>query len=170
VGPGEPVTLRARVNDKTYLDVNDATVTATVTTPAGRVAEVPLEWSLREDGTYTGRFLAEEAGVYQLAAAAVRRGDTTRAASPGALLADDHGADVEDAELRTPLLNRISQETRGRYYPLSSVSQLVDDVKLTESGVTAREARDLWDMPIVLLLMLALLGGEWSYRRWRGLA
>jgi len=36
--------------------------------------------------------------------------------------------------------------------------------------VTAREARDLWDMPAVLLLMIGLLAVEWSYRRWRGLA
>ncbi len=68
VGPGEPVTLRARVADSRYVDVNDATVTATVTTPKGRVVQVPLEWSLREDGVYTGRFLAEEAGVYALSA------------------------------------------------------------------------------------------------------
>jgi uncharacterized membrane protein len=169
VGPGEPVSLRARVNDPQYLDVNDARVTATVTTPAGRLVDVPLEWSLREDGTYTGSFLAEESGVYSLTATAIRGRDTSTSA-PGALLADDHGADVENAELRTPLLNRIAQETRGRYYPLADVSKLADDVKLTESGVTAREARDLWDMPAVLLLMVALLATEWSYRRWRGMA
>ena len=43
-------------------------------------------------------------------------------------------------------------------------------MKYTESGVTLREARDLWDMPIVFLLLLTLLGTEWVYRRWRGLA
>jgi hypothetical protein len=50
------------------------------------------------------------------------------------------------------------------------VDRLAEDVMFTESGVTVREARDLWDMPIVFLLLLAALGGEWSYRRWRGLA
>ena len=169
VGPGEPVTIRARVADKNYLDINDATVTATVTTPAGRLVSVPLEWSLREDGTYTGRFLAEEAGVYALSASAVRGRDTTKSA-PGTLLADDHGADVEQAELRTPLLHRIADETKGRYYPLADAAKLVDDVKYTESGVTMKESRDLWDMPAVLLLLIGLLGAEWSYRRWKGLA
>jgi uncharacterized membrane protein len=169
VGPGEPLTLRARVADRNYIDVNDAIVTATVTTPAGRTVDVPLEWSLREDGTYTGRFLAEEAGVYSLSATAVRGRDTTRSA-PGALLADDQGADVEQAELRTPLLRRMADETRGRYYPLADAAKLIDDVKYTDSGVTVREARDLWDMPAVLLVLIALLGAEWSYRRWRGMA
>jgi uncharacterized membrane protein len=169
VGPGEPVTLRARVADSDFNDVNDATVTVTVTTPVGRTVDVPLAWSLREDGTYTGRFLAEEAGVYALRAIAVRGRDTTRS-QPGTLLADDHGADVEQAELRAPLLRRIADETKGRYYPLASAARLAEDVKYTDSGVTVREARDLWDAPVVFMMLIALLGTEWAYRRWRGLA
>jgi uncharacterized membrane protein len=169
VGPGEPVTIRARVADKAYNDVNDAMVNVEVTTPAGQVATVPLEWSLREDGSYTGRFIAEEAGVYNLVGTSVRGRDTTKS-PPGTFLADDHGADVEQAELRTPLLRRIADETRGRYYPISEASRLIDDVKYTDSGVTMKESRDLWDMPAVLLLLILLLGAEWTYRRWRGLA
>jgi hypothetical protein len=88
----------------------------------------------------------------------------------GALLADDQGADVQQAELRTPLLRRIAKETGGRYYPLADASRLAEDVIYTEAGVTVRDARDLWDMPIVFLILAALLGGEWIYRRRRGLA
>jgi len=33
-----------------------------------------------------------------------------------------------------------------------------------------RESRDLWDMPVVFLLLVGLLGGEWAYRKRRGLA
>jgi hypothetical protein len=86
------------------------------------------------------------------------------------LLADDHGADVEQAELRSPLLRRISRETGGRYYPLADAARLTEDVEFTESGVTVRESRDLWDMPAMFFLLVALLGAEWGYRRWRGLA
>jgi hypothetical protein len=32
------------------------------------------------------------------------------------------------------------------------------------------EERELWDMPAVLLLLIGLMGGEWLYRRTRGLA
>lgn len=169
VAPGEPVTLRARVADDRYLDVNDAEVTARVTAPSGREVTVPLEWALAEDGVYVGRYIAEEAGVYAITADARRGRDTTRAA-PGALLADDHGADVEQAELRTPLLRRIAQQTGGRYYPLADVERLADDVQYTESGVTVREARDLWDMPVVFLVLAGLLATEWGLRRARGLA
>jgi hypothetical protein len=169
VGPGEPVTLRAHVTDSTYQDVNNASVTAQVTTPTGQKVDVPMEWSLREDGSYTARFVADEPGVYGLSAQARRGRDTTYSVA-GALLADDQGADVQQAELRTPLLKRIAKETGGRYYPLKDASRLSDDVIYTEAGVTVRDARDLWDMPIVFLLLAGLLGGEWIYRRRRGLA
>lgn len=169
VGPGEPVTVQARVVDETFLDVNDAVVVARVFPPSGQMFEVPLEWTLREDGTYHGQFVATESGMYQLAALAVRGADSTRSAD-AALLADPHGADVERAELRAPLLRRIAEQTGGRYYPLHEAHRLADDVIYTESGITVREARDLWDMPAALLLFVALLGTEWTLRRRRGLA
>ena len=47
---------------------------------------------------------------------------------------------------------------------------MADDAVYTNAGVTVREARDLWDMPAVFLTLALLLGFEWGYRRWRGLA
>ena len=169
VGPGEAVTLRAHVTDSTFLDVNGASVTAHVTTPSGRQVSVPMEWSLREEGSYLGRFTTEEPGVYGLSAESRRGRDTTRSLG-GALLADDQGADVEQAELRTPLLRRIARETGGRYYPLNEAGRLAGDAIYTEAGVTVRDARDLWDMPVIFLALVVLIGAEWIYRRRRGLA
>jgi uncharacterized membrane protein len=169
VGPGESVTVRARVVDSIYMDVNNATVTAEVTTPTGALDTIPLDWTLRDDGTYAGRFVAGEAGTYRFTVLAVQGTDSVHSAV-GALLADSRGADMDHAELRTALLQRIASETGGKYYPIAGMAQLPDDVVLTESGITAHESRDLWDMPAVLLLLIVLLATEWSYRRWRGLA
>ena len=169
VGPGEPLTLRARVADSTFQPVNGANVVARVTSPSGITSDVALEWSLKEDGTYTGRYITSEAGAYRMTAE-VRRGRDTLRSKPASLLADDQGADVEQAEQRTPLLKRVSRETGGRYYPIADAGKLADDVMFTESGVTVRESRDLWDAPIVFLMLALLLATEWTYRRARGLA
>jgi uncharacterized membrane protein len=169
VGPGEPVTLQARVADSAFRALNDANVVALVTTPSGREVEVPLTWTLKEDGVYAGRYIADEAGVYGIVAAARRGRDTLRSRST-ALMADDQGADVEQAELRSALLRRVSDETGGRYYPLADAARVVDDAAITASGVTRREARDLWDMPIILLCFVGLLAAEWAVRRREGLA
>jgi len=167
--PGEPVSLRARLVDDGYLDMNDASVTATVVAPDGSQRDVPLEWSFGEDGLYTARYFTESAGLHTVRAIAVRGRDTV-VALPGAVLADDAGADVEQAEQRAPLLRRISELTGGQYRPIADAAKLVDDVTYTESGVTVRESLDLWDMPLVLLILALLLATEWSLRRRRGLA
>jgi hypothetical protein len=169
VAPGEPVELRARVVDSTFAPVSQAAVVARVTTPTGGLIDVPLERSPTADGTYTGRYVPTDRGAFAVSASARFGRDSLRSVA-GALLADDKGADVEQAELRAGLLRQVANETGGHYYPLSLASRLADDVNYTESGVTQRDAHDLWDMPIVFLLLVTLLGAEWFYRRRRGLA
>ena len=65
---------------------------------------------------------------------------------------------------------RVAEETGGRFYTPETVASLPEDVSFTESGTVVHEERDLWDMPIVFLLLVALVGAEWGYRRRRGLA
>jgi hypothetical protein len=43
-------------------------------------------------------------------------------------------------------------------------------VSYSGRGITTVEERDLWHMPIVLTLLLALVCAEWAYRRAVGLA
>jgi len=169
VTPGEPVELRARVVDSSFTPVSQATVIARVTTPTGALVDVPLERTLRGDGEFVGRYVPPMRGSYAFSASARTGRDSIRSTA-GALLADDRGADVEQAELRTALLRQVSNETGGHYYPLADAARLADDVNYTESGITQRDAHDLWDMPIVFLVLVTLLGAEWLYRRRRGLA
>lgn len=169
VAPGEPVSLRAHVTNAYFTDVNDASVSVAVRGPNGTETTVPLEWSLRDDGSYVGTFTPNDSGRYELAADAKFGRDSTESAS-ATLLVDDQGADVAQAERRTALLKRIAEETGGKYYELDAVGRLSEDAVFTESGVTVREAKDLWDMPAVFLTLALLLGAEWGYRRWRGLA
>lgn len=172
VAPGEPVQLRAQVNTPLYADVNDANVAATVTSPDGQVQTIPLEWSLRDDGSYSARFTPTDTGRYAIEASAQRPGagrDSVQI-TQATVLVDERGADVAHAELRASLLRRIAEETGGKYYTLNDAARLADDAVYTDAGVTVREANDLWDMPAVFLLLALLLGAEWGYRRWRGLA
>ncbi len=71
--------------------------------------------------------------------------------------------------MRTDLLTRIADETGGRFYTPQTIETLPEDVSFTESGATVIEERDLWDMPVIFILLLMLIGSEWGYRRYRGL-
>jgi hypothetical protein len=79
-------------------------------------------------------------------------------------------AEYFDPAMRAPLLQRVAETTEGRFFRASDTQSLVDAISYSGKGITVVEERDLWDMPIVLLLLLVLMGGEWMYRRTRGLA
>ncbi len=168
VGVTEPVVITSEVVDSTYLRVNDAEVSAFVTAPSGVVHVLPLEWVVERDGEYGSRFTPTEEGLYEI------RVDVTRGEAPvGAATAYLKVADPTDeyfgAQMRSPLLRRLADETGGRFYTPETVGSLPEDVRYTESGSTVYEEKDLWDMPIVFLLLLGLMAAEWGYRRARGL-
>ena len=82
----------------------------------------------------------------------------------------DLNAEFYGAEMRKPLLQRVADETGGKFYTPETMKTLPDDIALNKRGVTVVNQMDLWDMPIVLVLLVGLLGAEWAFRRQRGLA
>ncbi len=166
--PGEAIELRAEVRDGAYLGVNGAEVSATVTDPIGVEHIVPLEWTVEEDGEYRAAFVPELPGPYEVSVTATAGGasiggDATR------LVAADQPLEYFGAEMNAPLLRRVATETGGRFYTAGDVGSLAEDARYTESGKTVLETVELWDMPIVLLLLLASICAEWLLRRRWGL-
>ena len=74
-----------------------------------------------------------------------------------------------DATMRAPLLRRLAEETGGRFYTSTNAAELPEAISYSGRGVTVVEERDLWDMPAVLIMLIALTGSEWAYRRSRGM-
>jgi hypothetical protein len=79
-------------------------------------------------------------------------------------------AEYFDATMHAPRLQRIAEETGGRFYTTDTVNAMPEDLKYTGRGVTTVEEHELWHMPIVLMALLVLIGAEWGYRRAVGLA
>ncbi len=166
--PGETVDLRAEVRDSAYLGVNGAEVSAIVTDPLGTEHIVPLAWTVEEDGEYRATFVPELPGPYEVSVTAEASGeriggDATR------WVAADRPNEFFGAEMNAPLLRRVAKQTGGRFYTAGDALSLAEDARYTKSGKTVLETVELWDMPIVLLLLLASLSGEWLLRRRWGL-
>ncbi len=168
VEAGETVPIVAEVLDSAYIEVNAANVMATVTSPSGLVTEQPLAWTIEEDGVYRGAVDLNEPGVHTIE---VRAAQADEELGSSAAFVQVGASDEEyfDASRRTASLRRLAEVTGGRFYTPETVDQLPEDLRFTGAGVTLREERDLWDMPIVLILLLGLIGAEWGYRRLRGM-
>jgi uncharacterized membrane protein len=169
VEAGEQVTLTAEVVDKAYVELNDAAVMATVQTPAGRTMEVPLQWTGERNGQYRGSFAAQEQGLYAASVDASREGQKIGAGAVS-LRAAPGDAEYFNPTMHAQRLQRIADETGGKFYTADAVNGLPEDLKYTGRGVTTVEERDLWHMPIVLLALITLVVGEWAYRRAVGMA
>ncbi len=175
VEPGEAMRLTAEVVDPAFVEVNDAQVIAQVTGPSGKVTDVPLEWSVTRDGEYRGSFVPDEAGTYEIRGTAIRaaNGESDELNLGSSLLharASAGDSEYFNAEMRAPLLQRVAEDTGGRFFTPANAASLPEAISYSGRGVTVVEERDLWDMPIILMLLLGLIGAEWGYRRQRGLA
>ena len=169
IEPGEEATIVADVADSSFIEVNDARVTATVTGPSGQPVQVPLLWTGQRNGEYRATFMPAEQGLHELRVEAAR-GQTPLGQDQAHVRVGPSDGEYFDATRRAPLLRRISEQTGGRFYAPEDIASLADDLKYTGRGVTSIEERDLWDMPVLLLAMLALTLGEWVFRRARKLA
>ena len=53
VEPGEAATLTANIVDPSFVELNDATVMATITAPDGTISDAPMSWDGEHAGQYT---------------------------------------------------------------------------------------------------------------------
>ena len=169
VEKGEPVTLLSDVVDPEYRGINNGRVTAHVTAPSGKVEDVPMEWTVKHEGEYSGRFTPDEDGLYKVRVGGTRDGKDVGTGEMTVRVAPSD-AEYFDAAMRAPLLKRLAEDTGGRFYRADNTNALVDAITYSGKGVTVVEDKELWDMPIILLLMLSLMGAEWAYRRSHGMA
>lgn len=172
-GANEEVRIRAEVADEKYIKIADAAVTARVTGPSGRAADVPMKQTV-EGGFegYWAAFRPDEEGLYKIEVTARRAGKqaTALAAAQTSFIVGPLNREAHNAAQNVELLKRIAAETGGGYYTATQVDKLLDDITHTEGAGSIRVSYDLWDMPINFILIAGLVAGEWFIRKRKGLA
>ncbi|MGA2133952.1 MAG: glutamine amidotransferase [Bryobacteraceae bacterium] len=158
------VTLRAEVRDKAFKPAANAVVEAHIVGPDGATASVELNPVALEEGAYTAEWNAEKAGSY-VAEIVAGRDKEELGRDVAVFRREDGVAESFHTSQNRELLQKLAEETGGRYYSASNAGRLADEISYSEAGITTRETKDLWDMPVVFLLALLLRGSEWVLRR-----
>jgi uncharacterized membrane protein len=158
------VTLRAEVRDRTYLAASDAKTEAHILGPEGIAETIEMRPDAIESGVYTADWTTPKPGSY-LVEVVSTRGTEELGRDTMTFRREDGVAENFHTEQNRELLEKLSSETGGRYYKPEDAQKLGKDISYSEAGITVRETRDLWDMPIVFLLLLCLRSGEWLLRR-----
>lgn len=162
------VKLRAEVRDKRYGLVSDAEVQANIIGPQGDSHTIPFRAVPSNAGMYEADSDAAQAGSY-VAEIIGRRGTEELGRDVLTFQRENGVAENFHKEQNRELLERLAQNTGGRYYTARDAGRLPSEISFSEAGLTAREEKDLWDMPIVFLGLLALRSTEWLLRRKWGL-
>ncbi|MFL2434823.1 MAG: glutamine amidotransferase [Vicinamibacterales bacterium] len=165
----ETVSLLAAVGDANFEELNNSSVVASVTDPNGDFTDLPMEWTAENDGEYRTSFTPTTEGFYEVHVEAMS-GDEVIGEDTAYVQVSPSDTEFYDSTMRTPLLERVAEETGGRFYTPDTVASLPEDIQYVGGGVTVVEEHDLWDMPALLFLLGTLVLGEWGYRRLRGLA
>lgn len=160
----EPAVIRAEVRDRNYLPASSAVVSVHLLGPGGISDTVELAPSRGEPGVYEARWRAPRPGAY-LAEAVAREGLEELGRDTVTFRREDGTQEFFRTEQNRELLERLAQQTGGRYYRPSDTGDLVKEIELSEAGITVRETRPVWNAPAAFLLLAGLKAAEWLVRR-----
>jgi uncharacterized membrane protein len=158
------VPIRVEVRDKEYKPVTNANVQARFLGPGGSTATVQLAPQPMEEGVYTAEWSAEKPGSY-VAEILAGRDQEALGSDVLSFRREDGVAENFHTSQNRELLEKLSQQTGGRYYTPADASKLSKEISYSEAGITTRETRDLWDLPVVFLLLISIRAAEWLLRR-----
>jgi uncharacterized membrane protein len=160
------VTLEAELYDEQFEPVSDADVELLIAPER----EAPFTQVMRPSGNGDGRYVATidapSTGLYRVDMNAKRHGTPLGTATTHVRRADgvvEHFATRQNR----PVLERIAAMTGGRYWSIDDLNGLAAAIPFSKAGIVERQTLDLWNLPLVFLVLFALKLSEWLLRlRW----
>lgn len=165
----ETVVINATAYDHQFELTNQAKVRVIITDDSGRKRDISLEQVLGQDGLYTGRFIPPRHGEYRVTLVGTLGGKSLGEQSGLFEVAESY-AEFTNAELNAQLLQTLANTSGGRYYTLEDAAQMVNHIPLVESATSRLVDEEVWDMPLIFVIVMFLFGLEWFLRKRRGLA
>ncbi|MDE0552614.1 MAG: glutamine amidotransferase, partial [Candidatus Poribacteria bacterium] len=164
----EPVVIKVTATDPQFEPTNNAKLRAVVVDETGKRRELKLEQILGKDGLYTARFIPNRYGEYTVTATGTLDGENL-GEQQSLFEVKTSYAEFSNAELNVELLKTLAEGSGGAYYTPEEASQLANRIPLVESATSKITDVDIWDMPLIFGLVIALLGFEWFLRKRGGL-
>jgi hypothetical protein len=158
------VRLTAMVRDKEFMPAADAKVVAHLMGATGNSALVDMRPVPDNAGTFQAEWTAEKPGSYVVEVTAGRGNDELGRDVLTFERTDGEAENFHTAQNRE-LLEKLSSQTGGRYWKADELGRLPSEISYSEAGISVRDTKELWNMPIVFLTLLALMAGEWLLRR-----
>jgi uncharacterized membrane protein len=159
------IQLTAQDHDRQFQPSTDAHVTAHIVGPQDTNAFVDLNPSQDTPGQFQADWTADKPGTYLAEVTAESPDKQPLGSDVLTFQREDGVAENFHTGQNRHLLEQLALETGGRYWKQSDLKNLPRDISYSEAGISVRNTDELWNMPIVFLLLLALPAAEWLLRR-----
>jgi uncharacterized membrane protein len=158
------VTITAEVRDQQYNPAPDAKVEAHILGPSGVSALVEMSPVPDSPGQFQASWSAPKTGAYLTEVTALRA-EKELGRDVLTFQRMDGVAENFHTEQNRELLEHLASQTGGQYWRPADLGKLAAGIPFSEAGVTTRETKDLWNLPLVFLVLLLLRFSEWWLRR-----
>ena len=163
-------TIRLR-SELLELDVNTGDppqLRAVLTTPTGleQVRRLSAHPSL--SGVYEAEIAPADPGNYLLHVEFEAQ-DKLISSAESRFMVTHEGGEHYRSEMNEKLLRKIATATEGSFFSPDEADKLADALETHQRGANTLARYELWDMPLIFLLLVLFMGTEWGYRRWRNL-
>lgn len=157
------VVLEAEVRNELFEPVNDAGVELLVAPERDPSYTVRMQPSGSGDGRYIASFDAAGSGLYRIDLTASRGGRELGVVTTH-VRRNDGALEYFGTRQNRPVLQRLADMTGGRYWTLDDLSGLAAAIPYSKAGILERQTLELWNLPIVFILLLVLKSCEWLLR------
>ena len=158
------IQISADVRDKTYMPATDAQVQAQIMGPNGFTSTVDMQPAPNSPGIFQADFTADQPGSYIANVTAQRAGQELGSDSVPFERLDGVAENFHTGQNRA-LLEELASQTGGKYWTPSDLGKLPAEIPYSAAGITMRDTKELWDMPIIFFLVILLRFSEWFLRR-----
>ncbi len=164
---GEMVRLRVRFIDERQAPAEDDTVAVVVEREGQKNQRIMLERNATNRGIFEGSFGDALDGKYHAWIAS----PTLEGKAPSAdFLVTVPPGELERVQMDAGELKRAAEETRGRFYRIAEVDQILDDLPPGHQvPIESLPPEVLWNRWWLLLAFLALAVSEWMLRKRKGM-
>jgi uncharacterized membrane protein len=185
--PNQAVVLKARVRDKKFQALDNATVNLTVQVVTNNFSQtksdpnakvynttnsirITAEPALNERGLYQATYVPRETAGYRAEGTVTDEtgGDVGRAEA--GWTADPAAEEFRSLKPNRALLETIARQSGGEVIPLNRLDSFAASLPNRKAPITESWTVPLWHRSAVFMFAFACFLAEWGLRRWKGMA
>ncbi|MBT6275209.1 MAG: hypothetical protein HOI95_13865 [Chromatiales bacterium] len=163
--PGQRIIVEVEALDKQFEPRSRVPLQLSISVPGAQAGPVKATWQSAGAGIYRTELAAPAAGPVEIEVS-----DTTGQSARTYLGVHPNGDEFALAAPQRERLETLSKSTGGQVFDAGNAQSIVTQLAEQEYRSASVERLVLWNAPLLLLIALLSMGGEWMLRRQWGMA